>query len=149
MFFVLEGTEDIFDSWYKMFTEILDFLILVKEKRVKKKSAQVIWFTSEINEVMRKRDKLLKKARVSDSPAGLPSNVLKMRNADKQYFKKQFTEHENNPKRLWNLIRNLTRQDVNKHAPIRQLKEGAKFCTDPRVRDIAECLNRSVCKAAP
>ena len=36
------------------------------------------------------------------------------------------------------LIRNLTRQDVNNHAPICQLKEEYKFITDPL--DIAECL---------
>ena len=35
--------------------------------------------------------------------------------------------------------RNLTREDVNNHAPIRQLKEEAKFLTD--TQDIAECLN--------
>ena len=37
------------------------------------------------------------------------------------------------------LIRNLTRHDVNNHAPICQLKEEYKFITDPL--DIAECLN--------
>ena len=95
---------------------------------------------------MRKRDKLLKKARTSESPADWATfkrtknevcNLI--RNAKEQYFKNQFTDHKNNPKRLWSLIKNLTKQDVNNHAPIRQLKEEAKFITDPL--GIAECLN--------
>ena len=52
--FVFEDTEDIVDSWYKIFTDILDSHIPVKEKRVKK-NAQPIWFTSEINEAMKKK----------------------------------------------------------------------------------------------
>ena len=143
--FVFEDTEDIVGSWYKIFTDILDSHIPVKEKRVKK-SAQPIWFTSEINEAMKKRDKLLKKARISESSADWATfkcakNEVcnSIRNAKEKYFKNQFTEHKNNPKRLWSLIKNLTREDVNNHAPIRQLKEEAKFLTD--TLDIAECLN--------
>lgn len=37
------------------------------------------------------------------------------------------------------LIRNLTRQDINNHASIRQPKEGAELITS--TLDIAECLN--------
>jgi len=64
--FLFEDTDDIVDSWYKSFTDILDSHIPVKEKRVKK-SAQPVWFTTEINDAMRRRDKLLKKARTSES----------------------------------------------------------------------------------
>ena len=137
--------EDTVDSWYKNFTDILDSHIPVKEKRVSK-NAQPVWFTTETNDAMRRRYKLLKKARISESSTDwatfkrAKNEVCKLiRNAKEQLFKNQFTEHKNNPKRLWNLIRNLTRQDVNNHAPIRQLKEEAKLITDPL--DIAECLN--------
>ena len=95
---------------------------------------------------MREREKLSKKARISESSAywatfkGAENEVCNLiRNAKKQYLKSQFTEHKNNPKRLQSLISNLTRKDVNNHAPIRQLKEEAKSITDPL--DIAECLN--------
>ena len=62
-----------------------------------------------------------------------------MRSAKEQYFKNQFAEHENNPKRLWGLIKNLTRHDVNNHASVRQLKDGDQVITS--TLDIAECLN--------
>ncbi|KAL9977264.1 hypothetical protein ACROYT_G014650 [Oculina patagonica] len=58
--FVFEDTDDIVDSWYKIFTDVLDSLIPVKEKRVKNR-AQQIWFTTEINKHIKKRNKLLKK----------------------------------------------------------------------------------------
>ena len=66
--FVFEDTEDIVDSWYKIFSDILDSHIPVKEKRVKN-CAQPVWFDSEINETLKKRDKLLKQATISESPA--------------------------------------------------------------------------------
>ena len=78
---------------YRNTDHILDSHIPVKEKRVKK-SAQPIWFTSEINEAMKKRDKLLKKARISESPADWATfkcaknevcNLI--RNAKEKYFK--------------------------------------------------------------
>lgn len=59
--FVFEDTDDIVDSWYKIFTVVLDSQIPVKEKRVKKRD-QPNWFTTEINEAMKKRDKLLNKS---------------------------------------------------------------------------------------
>lgn len=56
----------------------------------------------------------------------------------------QSAEPKHNPKRLWSLIRNLTRQDVNNHASIRQLKEGDEVTTN--IPDIAERLNSGFVK---
>ena len=132
-------------SWYKIFTDVLDSQIPVKEKRVKYR-AQPIWFTTEINEHIRKRDKLLKKARISASPDDwatlkrVKNEVCQLiRSTKEQYFKNQFAEHKHNPKRLWSLIRNLTRQDVNNHASLRQLREGDEVVTN--TLEIAERLN--------
>lgn len=56
----------------------------------------------------------------------------------------QSAEPKHNPKRSWSLIRNLTRQDVNNHASIRQLKEGDEVITN--TLDIAERLNSGFVK---
>lgn len=56
----------------------------------------------------------------------------------------QSAEPKDNPKRSWSLIRNLTRQDVNNHASIRQLKEGDEVITN--TLDIAERLNSGFVK---
>jgi len=55
------------------------------------------------------------------------------------YLKNQFAEEKHSPKRLWSLIRNLTRQDINKHASLRQLKEGDEVFGN--TLEIAERLN--------
>ena len=143
--FVFEDTDDIVDSWYKIFTDVLDSQIPVKEKRVKNR-AQPIWFTTEINEHIRKRDKLLKKARISASPDDwatfkrVKNEVCQLiRSTKEKYFKNQFAEHKHNPKRLWSLIRNLTKQDVNNHASLRQLREGDEVVTN--TLEIAQRLN--------
>ena len=59
-----------------------------------KKRDQPNWFTTEINEAMKKRDKLLKKARISESPVDwatfkrAKNEVCKfIRSAKEQYFK--------------------------------------------------------------
>ena len=71
---------------------------------------------------------------------GLPLKVWSfIRSTKERYFKNQFAEHKNNPKRLWGLVTNLTRQDVNNHASIRQLKDGDQVITS--TLDIAERLN--------
>ena len=63
-----------------------------------KKSAQPIWFTSEINEAMKKRGKLLKKTKISESRADWATfkctknevcNLI--RKAKEKYLKNQFT----------------------------------------------------------
>ena len=117
----------------------------MKEKRVKKQSPANL-VTTEINEHIRKRDKLLKKARISASPDDwatlkrVKNEVCQLiRSSKEQYFKNQFAEHKHNPKRLWSLIRNLTKQDVNNHASLRQLREGDEVVTN--TLEIAERLN--------
>ena len=65
--FVFQETDDIVDSWYKIFTDVLDSQVPVKQKRVKN-IAQPKWFTTEIGDHIKKRDGLLKKARISGSP---------------------------------------------------------------------------------
>ena len=46
--FIFEDTDDIMDSWYKIFNDIVNDNIPMKEKRVKRQS-QPKWFTEEIN----------------------------------------------------------------------------------------------------
>ena len=143
--FVFEDTNNIVDIWYKICTDVLDSQVPVKQKRLKKRK-QPKWFTTEISDHIKKRDGLLNKARISGSPDDwatfkqVKNKVCSLMSSTKeQYFKNQFAEHENNPKRLWGLIKNLTRHDVNNHASIRQLKDGDQVITS--TLDITECLN--------
>ena len=88
-----EDTDDIVDSWYKFLLSFLILRYLWKRKEWKKRN-QPNWITTEINEAMKKRDKLLKKARISESPVDwatfkrAKNEVCKLiRSAKEQYFK--------------------------------------------------------------
>ena len=59
--------------------------------------------------------------------------------APRNYFKTKVAKSRQNPKKLWNLINNLTKSDVNDHTNIHQLKEDNKVYTDKQ--EITELLN--------
>ena len=93
----------------------------IKQKRVKRK-CQPAWFTSKLNKRILERNNLLKKARKSQrvedwslykmSKNGVTRSI---RQSKKDYFKTQVAENRNNPKKLWKLIKNLTKDGTNKH----------------------------------
>ena len=72
------------------------------------------------------RNNLLKKARKSQR---MENNVKK------DYFKTQVAENRNNPKKLWKLIKNLTKDGTNKHNLINLLidKEGNQYSDDQQM----------------
>ena len=55
------------------------------------------------------------------------------------YSKSKVAENRHNPKILWNLIKNLTKEDANDHNNIRQLRDGDKILNDEQ--DMSELLN--------
>ncbi len=55
------------------------------------------------------------------------------------YFKSKVAENRHNPEILWNLIKNLTKEDANDHNNIRQLRDGDKILDDKQ--DMSELLN--------
>ena len=98
-----------------------------------------MWFIRNIQDKIKERNVLFKKAKRSGNLGDW--TVFRqaknwvcglIRKAKEHHFKNQFVESKDNPKKLWGLIRNLTRQDVNKHGDIRQLKDGEYIVTDKR-----------------
>ena len=56
-----------------------------------------------------------------------------IRQSKKDYFKTQVAANRNNPKKLWKLIKNLTREDINKQNFINSLEDkDGKRHTDNR-----------------
>ena len=143
--FIFDETDDIVDARYKIFTNVLDDYAPMMQKRVKKIS-QPKWFTDDLKNEIQRRDYLLKKA-MKTQKADDWSYYKKARNkvnelismAKRDYFKTKVAESRQNPKKLWNLINNLTKSDVNDQTNIHQLKEGNKLYTDKQ--EISELLN--------
>ncbi|KAL9978815.1 hypothetical protein ACROYT_G016381 [Oculina patagonica] len=62
-----------------------------------------------------------------------------IRNTKQSYFKDKFSEHENNTRKLWNLIKCLSKDDEEKQIGIKNLTENDEIISDKN--SIAEILN--------
>ena len=143
--FVFEDTDDIVDSWYSIFTNILNKHAPIISKRVKRK-IQPKWFTNDITNEIQIRDRLLKQARASNNANDwsifkLAKNKVTplIRNKKKNYFKSKVNEHRENPNKLWSLIKDLSRASLGENNGVRQLNENGELVTESR--SIAEIFN--------
>ena len=91
--FVFQDTDDIVESWYKIFNDIFDKHAPLKSKSVKKKT-QPKWFTNDLYNEIKQRDILLKRARKTKknhdwSAFKTAKNKVtsQIRNAKELYFK--------------------------------------------------------------
>ena len=142
--FIFNDIDDIYDTWLQIFSDILNEFPPVNEKRVKRKS-QPAWFTSELNKMIIERNKLLNKARKSKraedwslfmASKNRVTRVIRLNKKD--YFKTQVAENRNNPKKLWKLIKNLSRENHNKLNLINQLvdKNGNQYSDAQQMADL-------------
>ena len=143
--FVFENINDVVDAWYKLFNSVLDEYLPQIQKRVKRE-VQPKWFSNEISQEIKKRDMLLKKARKSQTESDwsefkrVKNKVTELiRDTKSNYFKQKVSESKNNTKKLWNLIKCLSKDDADRRAVITNLTENAECICDQKT--IAEILN--------
>ena len=143
--FVFEDTNDVVDAWYNVFNDIIDEHLPLKQKRVKRK-IQPKWFNTEILKGIKARDKLLNKARKSQTERDwnafkrAKNTVTQLIRSTKQsYFKDKVTENKNNSRKLWNLIKCLSNDDKGAESGIKEIVENETNITDKQT--IAEILN--------
>ena len=128
-----------------IFKSVIDEYLPRKQKRVKRE-VQPKWFTSDISREIKERDKLLNKARKSklESDWGVFKQTKNkvtnlIRNTKQAYFMDKFSEHENNTKKLWNLIKYLSKDDEEKQIGIKNLTDNDENISDKTA--IAEIIN--------
>ena len=143
--FVFDDADEICDAWYEIFNSIVELHLPQKQKRVKRE-VQPKWFTSDIAQEIKVRDKLLKKARKSQIDNDwmhyrqAKNKVTELIRKTKQsYFKNKVAENRKNPRKLWNLIKCLTKDNAESKTGVSQLKDGDVVISDKR--EIAEMLN--------
>lgn len=104
-----------------------------------------------MNKMIVMRTNLLKKAKKSQRamchvPTSQRANVYKMsknrvtrliHQSKNDYFKTQVAENRNNAKKLWKLIKNLSKEDQNKHGSINLLvdKDGNQYFDNQQMVD--------------
>ena len=143
--FVFDDVDDIVDAWYDIFNTILDKHAPVITKRIRRNS-QPKWFTEDLNKEIQTRDYLLKKARCTNSPEAwknykeTKNKVTRLiRTQKKTFFRSQVNENQRNPKKLWSLIKNLSRESSTSNIHVQQLEDNGVITTDPN--NIANILN--------
>jgi hypothetical protein len=99
-----------------------------------------------LNQEIQTRDHLFKKAKKSQKTEdwmlykSAKNKVNELVGKTKEnHFKSKVAENRHNAKILWNLIKNLTKEDANDHNNIRQLRDGDKILNDKQ--DMSVLLN--------
>ena len=106
------SVENAWKYFKKTFTNIMDKHAPVIHKRIKGKTCK--WLSTEIKELVNKRDKALRKARKSKSDVDFAEYKTlenrcnnKIRIAKNRYRKDLLIENRNNPAKFWQTIKNI------------------------------------------
>ena len=127
--FLKPSINDVVDAWWKLFNSVLDEYLPQIQKRVKRE-VQPKWFSNEISKEIKKCVMLLKKARKSQTKSDwselkrIKNKVTELiRDTKSNYFKEKVSESKNDTKKLWNLIKCLSKDDAERRAMITNLME--------------------------
>ena len=143
VYFFAETPNAKWEIWKKLFLEVLDKHAPVQHKKIR--TRQIPWITSSIKELMNKRDKLKRKAIITN----LENDWLiykktrnkvniKLRNSKKDYYSTKIAGDRSNPKEAWKTINNLLGRQ-SKSTTVNELKLNESSLTNPK--DIAEGFN--------
>ena len=124
--FVFDDIDDVLSSWESLFNSALDSNCPWRVKRVAK-AKKSPWLDSSVIKQLRERDRLLKIAKRSKTPADWESYkrarnkaVFLLRRAKSEFFKTTFANNKNNPKGTWKTMKSLI--GVNKQQSINHLR---------------------------
>ena len=116
--FVFDDADGICDALYEIFNSIVEWHLSQKQKRMKQE-VQPKWFTSDNDSRNKSADKLLKKARKSQMDNDwmhyrhAKNKVTELIKKTKQsYLKNKVAENRENLRKLWNLIKCLTKDNA-------------------------------------
>ena len=143
VYFFAETPNAKWEIWKKLFLEVLDKHAPVQHKKIR--TRQIPWITSSIKELMNKRDKLKRKAIITN----LENDWLiykktrnkvniELRNSKKDYYSTKIAGDRSNPKEAWKTINNLLGRQ-SKSTTVNELKLNESSLTNPK--DIAEGFN--------
>ena len=131
------------EIWKILFLEVLDKHAPLQHKKIR--ARQVPWITSSIKELINTRDKLKRKAIITNLENDWLNYTrtrnrvnIELRNAKKDYYFTKIADDKSNPKQAWKTINSLLGRQ-NKPTIVNELKLGENSLTNPR--DIAEGFN--------
>ena len=142
---VMDNPNDMWKRWKTMLIQCLDKHAPVKNKRIGTKKGSP-WITSDLIKKMRERDSLKKQANLSSdievwlSYKKARNQINKaVRQAKREYFVNNLDSQKSNPRKMWQLINNLTGRKTNKSSNIKELKVSDNTTSNPK--EIADTFN--------
>ena len=143
VYFFAEDPNAMWEMWKKLFLEVLDKHAPLQHKKIRSK--KVSWITSDIKKLIFARDKLKRKAILTNlendwlNYKTTRNKVnIELRNAKKDYYSSKIAGQKFDPKRAWKSINNLLGRQ-NKPTVINELILDQNNFTSPK--DIAEGFN--------
>ena len=131
------------EIWKILFLEVLDKHAPLQHNKIR--ARQVPWITSSIKELINTRDKLKRKAIITNLENDWLNYTrtrnrvnIELRNAKRDYYSTKIADDKSNPKQAWKTINSLLGRQ-NKPSIVNELKLGENSLTNPR--DIAEGFN--------
>ena len=139
------------EIWKMLFLEVLDKHAPLQHKRIR--TRRVPWITSSIKELINTREKLKRKAIITNlendwlNYQRTRNKVnIELRKAKKDYYSTKIAGDKSNPKEAWKTINSLLGRR-NKPTIVNELKLGENSLTNPK--DIAEGFNEYFSNIGP
>ena len=142
--FLFDEVDDIVNTWYCLFNEAVNANVPLKQKRVRDYTKPK-WLSPEILRLMKLRDRLLERARRSNSQddwlalKGAKNKITEaIRRAKNNFFYESFRESRGDSKKIWSALKDLTGQK--NHGGVSYLEETGSI----QIRDetvMAEIFN--------
>ena len=104
--FIFDETDDVLDSWERLFIDGLEQLRPWRTKRVAWVN-QAPWITPAIIKQLQFRDALLKKFRCHRNPS-VWADYKKARNIKRKFYVSKLEQNENDAKRTWKIIKSIS-----------------------------------------
>ena len=143
VYFFAEDPNDMWEIWKIIFVEVLDKHAPLQCKKIRSK--KVPWITSDIKKLINTRDKLKRKAILTnlendwfDYKTSRNKVIIELRNAKRDYYSSKIADQKFNPKKAWKSINNLLGRQ-NKPTVVNEINLDGKSFTTPK--DIAEGFN--------
>ena len=132
-----DDPNDALDCWYKLFMDIVDTHAPMKERRVKRLK-QPDWFTDEIHDAIRERDKHAKHKNYENWRfwRNKVTNLIKKAKCD--YYQSFIEANMSDSKKLWEILREISPNDKSA-GPVTISEPDGELLTEPK--DIADSFN--------
>ena len=151
VYFYADNPDSMWEIWRKLFTDVLDKHAPIQKKKIKSK--KVPWITSEIKKLIISRDKLKRKAIITNlkidwdnyKQARNETNS-KIRQAKKDYYYNKISAEKQDPKAAWKTINTLIGKHI-KPTKVNELVVNNTKLTSPD--EMSEGFNDFFSKIGP